>query len=142
MNLELYATMLAAALRMMDLPEDTQIGPVEIKEVPHATMCEVFRRQKDCMYFGAYFVEEKKIIYSERINANDPTVRDSILFHEIVHHVQAETSRHKGTGCEIWVANEREAYQMQQRYLYEHGSWMRQMIPTFPNCPKDEGAKQ
>ncbi len=46
----------------------------------------------------------------------------SILFHELVHHVQFENGSHAGHGdCHRWGRRETEAYALQNRYLFALG---------------------
>jgi hypothetical protein len=68
---------------------------------------------KYCPVSAVYF--KNTIYYREDLNLNDIRTK-SILVHEFVHHIQAN-SGFVATDCNIWYKNEKEAYRLQAKYL-------------------------
>ena len=75
------------------------------------------------------------IYFDEDYDAKHPVWR-SILFHEMVHHVQYV--RQGGTKtCDVWYKKEREAYDLQASYLRKQGSSDKVVTDAAKNinCP-------
>jgi hypothetical protein len=58
---------------------------------------------------------ENKIYYREDLDLNSSFTK-SILVHEFIHHIQAN-SGFVAIDCNIWYKNEKEAYRLQAKYL-------------------------
>ncbi len=58
---------------------------------------------------------ENKIYYRQDLDLNSSFTK-SILVHEFIHHIQAN-SGFVATDCNIWYKNEKEAYRLQAKYL-------------------------
>jgi hypothetical protein len=68
---------------------------------------------KYCPVSAVYF--NNTVYYKQDLNLND-TLTKSILIHEFIHHIQAN-SGFLGTNCNVWYGNEKEAYRLQAKYL-------------------------
>ena len=66
-----------------------------------------------CPVTAVYY--ENKIYYREDLDLSNSFTK-SILIHEFVHHIQAN-SGFVATDCNIWYKNEKEAYRLQAKYL-------------------------
>ena len=66
-----------------------------------------------CPVTAVYY--ENKIYYRQDLDLNNSFTK-SILVHEFVHHIQAN-SGFVATDCNIWYKNEKEAYRLQAKYL-------------------------
>ncbi len=62
---------------------------------------------------------KKKIYINKELKMNDLIAR-SIMYHELVHHVQ-HMRYGPTTNCKLWMRKEREAYRLQEKYLMEKG---------------------
>ncbi len=60
----------------------------------------------------------------------------ALLLHELVHYVQEQSGRFPGTDCRTWLAQEREAYTLQARWLREHHKRypLRRALPREDAC--------
>jgi hypothetical protein len=66
----------------------------------------------------------------------------SILFHELVHHVQvAHGLYHTLGGCNVWQARESQAYALQNRFLGALGVSQRALDPAIPCASDGRGAQ-
>lgn len=68
---------------------------------------------KYCPVSAVYF--KNTVYYKQDLNLDDPLTK-SILVHEFVHHIQAN-SGFIATDCNMWYSNEKEAYRLQAKYL-------------------------
>jgi hypothetical protein len=73
----------------------------------------VCNNSKYCPVSAVYY--NNNIYYRQDLDLNDPFTK-SILVHEFVHHIQAN-SGFVATDCNIWYKNEKEAYRLQAKYL-------------------------
>jgi hypothetical protein len=92
-----------------------------------------------CTVRAAYVPGEGLFIEREMrpdINA----LHQSILFHELVHHVQVAHGLYRVLGeCSVWQAREEQAYALQNRFLGALGSSQRVIDPGL-RCAPDAGA--
>jgi hypothetical protein len=71
----------------------------------------------------AYYDPGKGVFLDEELRPNDDVVARSILFHELVHHVQHHRNRYSDLPeCERFRFREREAYSLQNQYLLSNRS--------------------
>ncbi len=89
----------------------------EIHFVPHAVIEEKFCN-RPCRVQAAY-QPETGVYIDETLDVVRNTYHRSILLHELVHHVQATSGLFDGnmSECERATRDEREAYDIQNRYL-------------------------
>lgn len=69
----------------------------------------------------AWFGPDAKIYLDRRIDPENNIMARSILLHELVHHFQYRLTGHMADGCDQWLARERQAYEVQARWLFEQG---------------------
>jgi hypothetical protein len=74
---------------------------------------------KKCDVVTAVY-DDGAIYFDEDYDAKHPVWR-SILFHEMVHHVQYMKQGNTKT-CDVWYKKEREAYNLQATYLRKQGA--------------------
>jgi len=106
------------------MEKDTVIPKSEVREkqltfvpVTHAKLEEMFCKSKRCPVYGGYVGDGKLYIDSQ---LDDSTYSQSIVLHEIVHYLQDLSGKY-GKDCQSWYQNEKEAYAIQNQWLYEQG---------------------
>jgi hypothetical protein len=83
----------------------------------------------------AYYLPEKGIFLDAALRPEEDVVARSILFHEIVHHVQHHTNRYSDQPeCDRVKNREREAYTLQNQYLMSNQAFV-QMASSRFDCP-------
>jgi hypothetical protein len=96
--------------------------PDALPEIHQAPLAEIRERfcQGTCAVQAFYRPEEGVYIDEAFDLANDEFAR-SVLLHELVHHVQrvSGTFQRIPSVCDRWFAAERQAYEIQNRYLEE-----------------------
>jgi hypothetical protein len=90
---------------------------------------------------AAYGTELRDILYRDTLDLRDPTDQ-SFIVHELVHWLQhAEQGDAVEAGCAAVLANETEAYRVQNEYLARFRQWQRVgEILRFTHCPDDQSA--
>ncbi len=76
-----------------------------------------------------------KIYYKQDLDMNSPLTK-SILVHEFIHHIQANTG-FRAYDCNVWYSNEKEAYRLQAKYLRNNDqddSFVREALRII-KCP-------
>ena len=104
---------------------------VEIPHVKSLPLTEIHRRLcgGPCTIRAAY-VPGDGLYIDEAMRPLTNQYEQSILFHELVHHVQAMTASHKEDDeCHRWRNREIEAYALQNQFLFSLGSRSRVMNP-------------
>jgi hypothetical protein len=101
----------------------------EIHRVPQAVIQEKFC-QGPCRVRAAYH-PEWGVYLDDRLDVVHNTFDRSVLLHELVHHLQATSGRYDGESdsCERATREEREAYDIQNRYLASVRHWRRLPMP-------------
>ena len=92
----------------------------EVREVDPATMSKlVCHARPICHVIGAYL--DQDVVYIRK--DLDPNIHDNILLHEYVHWLQHHSGKFDLNNCNDTIVREREAYQVQNRYIAEvqHG---------------------
>jgi hypothetical protein len=69
----------------------------------------------------AWYGPDGIIYLDRRIDPEANIMARSVLIHELVHHVQRQQTGHNADGCEQWLSRERQAYEIQARWLFEQG---------------------
>jgi hypothetical protein len=101
----------------------------EIHQVPQTVIQEKFCLGA-CRVRAAYH-PEWGVYLDERLDVVHNTFDRSVLLHELVHHVQATSGLYEGQpdSCERATREEREAYDIQNRYLASVKDWRRLPMP-------------
>lgn len=104
---------------------------VEIPHVRSLPLTEIHHRLcgRPCTIRAAY-VPGDGLYIDEAMRPLTNQYEQSILFHELVHHVQAMTASHEEHDeCHRWRKREIEAYALQNQFLFSLGSRSRVMNP-------------
>ncbi|MCE2679032.1 MAG: hypothetical protein LW629_01020 [Burkholderiales bacterium] len=90
-----------------------------------------------CRNMAAVFDTEAYQIYVRAPFSEQNAMDKSFLIHELVHVLQFKLGGHERFGsCEAVLANERQAYQVQNLYLHQEGSdWREGFSLRFMTCP-------
>lgn len=90
---------------------------------------------------AAYGTEQRDILYRDTLDLRDPTDQ-SFVVHELVHWLQhAEQGDAIEANCAAVLANETEAYRVQNDYLARFRQWQRVgEILRFAHCPDARSA--
>ena len=113
------------------LPPDGEVPLPSVQIVPIA---DIHRRLcgGPCTIRAAY-VPGEGLYIDEAMRPLSNQYDQSILFHELVHHVQVVTASHGGQDeCNQWREREIEAYTLQNRYLFALGVPSRVLDPGIP----------
>ena len=87
----------------------------------------------------AAYVPGEGLFIDEAMRPDLNSYHQSILFHELVHHVQEMNHSHASLGeCNMWRMRETEAYQLQNRFLAAIGSPQQVLNPSVP-CATSAG---
>ena len=85
----------------------------------------------------AAYVPGEGLFIDETLRPDLNAYHQSILFHELVHHVQEERGLHAELdGCNRWRLREIEAYRLQNRFLAAVGAHAQAFDPGVP-CAAD-----
>ncbi|MEO8166197.1 MAG: DUF6647 family protein [Betaproteobacteria bacterium] len=128
---------LFAAIRLVSgYPSPDVLPAIEI-----APQVEIQRRLCDgrpCR-IKAYYHPDSGVVVDDKLDlANDPFDR-SILLHELVHHLQKTTGKFQLVGfCTRRIAEEREAYEIQNRYLSQVNASRRALVMGWNGKCDDE----
>lgn len=116
----LVAELFAAIHLMAGYP--VPADPPEIHIVSQAELAAAVC-QRPCRVRAVYF-RESGVYLDEELDLVGSDLDRSILLHELVHHVQAQTGRYDAMhdDCVRWTLAEREAYALQSRYLRQINS--------------------
>jgi hypothetical protein len=94
-----------------------------------------------CTVKAAYLPGEGLFI-DRRMRPDVNAFHQSILFHELVHHVQVAHGLYRTLGgCNVWQARESQAYALQNRFLGALGASQRALDPAIPCAPDGRGAQ-
>jgi hypothetical protein len=78
----------------------------------------------------AFYLTDEGVFIDAALDLQNDVVARSVLLHELVHYVQAAAHRFDALSqCAAWHAKENEAYQIQNEYLRQQGSAIRQFMP-------------
>jgi hypothetical protein len=81
----------------------------------------------------AAYVPGEGLYIDETLRPDLNAYHQSILFHELVHHVQEERGLHAELdGCNRWRLREIEAYRLQNRFLAAVGAYAQALDPGLP----------
>ena len=92
----------------------------EIHRQPLAQIQERFCKGSPCR-IQAYYQPGEGVFIDEAFDLANSEFARSVLFHELVHHAQRTSGKFQTipSECDRWYAAEREAYELQNRYLEE-----------------------
>jgi hypothetical protein len=111
-------------------------------QITRIPMAELHRRLcgGPCTVRAAY-VPGEGLYIDETLRPDLNAYHQSILFHELVHHVQEEHGLHAELdGCNRWRLREIEAYRLQNRFLAAVGARAQVMDPGMPCAAGDAHA--
>jgi len=78
----------------------------------------------------AFYLTDEGVFIDAALDTQNDIVARSVLLHELVHYAQAVAHRFEALSrCAAWHAREDEAYQIQNEYLRQQGSAIRQFMP-------------
>jgi hypothetical protein len=104
-------------LARKELKYTKSIDPPKIVVRTEKQLMELFCPGKKCDVSGLY---SNGVIYIDKRIDIKNEIDVSILYHEFVHHVQAQI--HGPTNdCKLWHKKEKEAYLLQKKYLKSRG---------------------
>ena len=142
--LSIAGELLSAAIALSGLPA---ISPAELPplyalsaEEMAQTLCP--DQPAQCRAIAALFDTERyRILILSSLKLDDPE-DNSFLVHELVHVLQFKVRGDAGfAGCQAIVESEREAYQVQNRYLAGRGLFAQQgMMMRYMHCQPESGA--
>jgi len=99
------------------IPEELPV----VHFVPHGVL-EEKACHKPCPVLG-WFSLDNQIYLDDQLDLKGSVQARSILLHELVHYVQQVSGKFDGMRtCEGWVQREKEAYTIQNRWLFEQGT--------------------
>lgn len=143
LNSELIADLLAVAIRLSQLPgipveQLPPIIPVSANTLEEKVCPDQPAR---CRSMAAVFdAEAYQIFVRQPVDERSPLTR-SFIVHEMVHVLQFKQGGHERfEGCNAVLANEQQAYRVQNIFLYENGSdWREGFSLRFMSCPPEPG---
>jgi hypothetical protein len=117
---------LLLAVQMLAGFDPPAVAP-EVVFVPQ----EILERQacdRPCKIYG-WFPNGRTIYLDDRLDPlGDPGAR-AVLVHELVHYLQQESGAYgRPLGCRDWLAREREAFDVQIRWMAENGVRRRGLV--------------
>jgi hypothetical protein len=117
---ELILILLSSIKLLSGYPIPEQLPIVHL--VPHAVL-EEKACHKPCQILGWFSLETNEIYLDDTLDLKGSVLARSVLLHELVHYVQQVSGKFDGkSDCESWTLREKEAYAIQNRWLYEQGS--------------------
>ena len=138
-SLSIAAELLSAAIALSGLPPISQAELPPLYALSTAEMAQTLcpEQPAQCRAIAALFDTERyRILILSTLNLDDPEDH-SFLLHELVHVLQFKVRGEAGfASCNAIVVSEREAYQVQNRYLASHGLFAQQgMMMRYMTCP-------
>jgi len=144
MTAELLARLLAAAIRISNLPavDLAELPPMEAVSAEQLSHKVCPDSPERCTMVAALFDTESYRIYLRNsLNLNDP-MDNSFVVHELVHVLQfRKFGDAYFASCPKRIASEQQAYYVQNNYLGEEGiDWREGFLLRFMKCPPEEAA--
>lgn len=127
MTPEMCAVLLSWAVHFSGYPNPGQCP--EVVSVQHATMEQMACTGHKCKVLG-WYPGSGQTIYLDAVMEQDlasnttNTYATSILVHELVHYLQWVNHKLDNFNCEVALAAEREAYQVQRNYVDAFGTYV------------------
>ena len=122
------------------IPEE----PPKVEFLPHAEL-EERACGRPCQVYG-WFPPGQTVYLDDRLNPLVSIAARGILLHELVHFLQQEEGTFAvAPNCEAWLDREREAFDIQIRWLAEQRAPLRDFspfgkVPIRFACPDDKSA--
>lgn len=137
----LLADLLAVAIRISQLPALTpeQLPPVIPVQAQFLVEKVCPEQPERCRNMAALFDTEAYEIYVRKpVDLRNP-ITLSFIVHELVHVLQFRQGGHERfDSCQAVLANEQQAYKVQNVFLNESGSdWREGFSLRFMTCPPD-----
>ncbi|WP_297811469.1 hypothetical protein [uncultured Methylophaga sp.] len=101
-------------------PEPTSMPG--LKAITHRQLEVILCAGKPCNAVAYYDHHASIIYYDEAMDIENDIQAKGFIVHELVHYLQDEAGTMKDAPlpCDVYVALEQEAYQVQQQYLMQH----------------------
>lgn len=130
---------LFTAIRLLSAYPDPAVLP-EIHALPQAEIQRRLCGRRSCRV-KAYYHPESGVIFDEALDLQGDPFDRSILLHELVHHLQKTTGRYQAVAsfCSRRIAEEIEAYEIQNRYLSQVHSARRALSMGWTGRCTDAG---
>jgi hypothetical protein len=129
----LVSDLFAVISSLSTYPQPYHLPPVQLKPVAQLQQMVC---SGPCQLRG-FYIPRKGVFLSDALDVNHDVVARSVLLHELVHHVQATSGHYEGQpdSCERATREERQAYDIQNRYLASVNDWRRfPMPPAVGGC--------
>jgi hypothetical protein len=128
-------SLVAALLAWIQLSTgyDLPAASPEIEFVSHQHLVDVLCGGTECSVVGMY-LRGDTIYLDDRLDVVKDVHHRSILVHELVHYVQTQSGKFAGLDCDDWLAQEREAYIVQAKWLRES----RAIVPFRMKLPPED----
>lgn len=111
--------------------------PPAIQFEPHAFFVEHACGGRDCRVVG-WYNDENVVFIDEKHRDDDSSFAASLVVHELVHFLQHQSGNFDSHSCEDSLAREREAYNVQNRYIIEARASFALVRPGPFNCAYDK----
>lgn len=132
----LVATLLQLVLsqpQFVPAKGEATIAPPAVQSVPQEEIAQAVCGRPCAV--RAYYLPQKGILLDAALRPEEDVVARSILFHEIIHHVQHHTNRYSDQPeCDRVKNREREAYILQNQFLLSNKAFV-QMASSRFDCP-------
>ena len=107
-----------------ELPTVQRMGAVELAcTMERVNPCEESELDRTVIWYAFYNLSIRSIVLSEIVDT-ESLLGESILLHELVHHMQSAAGQHYEIQCQ--------AYQLQDKWLTEHGSSLQAIFNADP----------
>lgn len=117
---QLVNGLLMWAVSLSSYPEAAKLP--ELIAIPHAQLEATLCNHEQCNAVAYYDHHADIVYYDQNLDLENSLIAKSFIVHELVHYLQDQSGKmkHFPLSCEAHISLEREAYQVQQRYLSEH----------------------
>jgi hypothetical protein len=128
--LSLVSDLFAVISSVSTYPEPYHLPDVHLKPLAElqAMVC-----KGPCQLRG-FYLPRKGVFLNDTLDLQADLIARSVLLHELVHHVQELSGRFDSLPhqCDRWWSREKEAYEIQNAYLREHGNAVRFALDSLP----------
>ncbi|HUL41722.1 MAG TPA: DUF6647 family protein [Burkholderiales bacterium] len=117
---DLFAALLSWAVLLSGYPAPAV--PPEVAFVSHQQLTEMACNGTECKVIGFHPPGSMRVYIDNRLHPEKSTFAASIVVHEFVHYLQQSGGKYAlHYSCSDALAMEREAYDVQSRFLVAHG---------------------
>ncbi len=114
-------------------------APPSVEFVSHACIRDTACAGRECAV-GAMYLRARVVYMDDRLDPTGNLYDSAVLLHELAHYVQERSGRFREESCRAWLAEEREAYTLQARWLRErHRRYpLQRQLPPADLCDREE----